>query len=88
MRSPSVLALAAVVSTVTGAAIAATPPATTPKAPAPTAAPASATATPTTLAPPTSPEALKRAACEQTWHAQTKHTGKHKAFIAACVAKG
>ena len=29
-----------------------------------------------------------RAACERTWRAQTKHTGKHKAFIAACVAKG
>ena len=33
-------------------------------------------------------DTAKRAACEKTWRAQTKHTGKHKAFIAACVAKG
>ena len=92
MRSPSVLAPAIVALTLTWGvtatevAVAAAPPAA--KAPAPKAAPASATVAPAAIAPPTSPEAIKRAACESTWHAQTRHTGKHKAFIAACVAKG
>jgi hypothetical protein len=77
MRSPPILALVALLA-LTQVAAAAAPPATAPK-PAPAAnAPAK----------PDSPEAIKRAACEKTWHAQTKHTGKHKAFVAACVAKG
>jgi hypothetical protein len=39
-------------------------------------------------APAPAADTAKREACEKTWRAQTKHTGKHKAFIAACVAKG
>lgn len=55
-------------------------------------APAAAPAAKTTPAPaPTAkvdPLAKKRQACEKTWTDQKKHTGKHKAFVAACVAKG
>ena len=77
MRSSPLLVLVAVLA-LSQAAIAAAPPASAPK-------PTPATNTP---AKPDSPEAIKRAACEKTWRAQTKHTGKHKAFVAACVAKG
>ena len=77
MRSPPLLALVAALA-LTQVAAAAAPPATAPK-------PAPATNAP---AKPMTPEQIKRAACEKTWHAQTKHTGKHKAFVAACVAKG
>jgi hypothetical protein len=76
MRSPPLLALVAALA-LSQVAAAAAPPATAPK-------PAPATNAPAKP----SPEAIKRAACEKTWHAQTKHTGKHKAFVAACVAKG
>ena len=77
MRGPPLLALVAALA-LSQVAAAAAPPATAPK-PAPvTNAPAK----------PMTPEQIKRAACEKTWHAQTKHTGKHKAFVAACVAKG
>jgi hypothetical protein len=70
---------------------AANPPATAkPASTAPIPAAKSPAAAPTPAAKPaTAPvEDPKHAACEKTWHAQTKHTGKHKAFIAACVAKG
>jgi len=77
MRSATLLAMVAALA-VTQLAQAAAPPATPSK-------PAPATNAP---AKPMSPEAIKRAACEKTWRAQTKHTGKHKAFVAACVAKG
>ena len=73
MRSATLMALIAALA-VTQLAQAATAP-----------KPAPATNAP---AKPMSPEAIKRAACEKTWRAQTKHTGKHKAFVAACVAKG
>jgi hypothetical protein len=49
---------------------------------------AAAAATPAASVAAPAPQSAKRAACEKTWKAQTKHTGKHKAFIAACVAKG
>jgi hypothetical protein len=82
MRSSTVLVLVAACLALTQGAIAATPPAAAPKSAKATNAPAKPAAV-------ESPETTaKRAACEKTWHAQTKHTGKHKAFIAACVAKG
>lgn len=55
---------------------------------APAAAPAAKTATITAAPTNADPLAKKRAACEKTWTDQKKHTGKHKAFVAACVAKG
>ena len=67
------------------AALAATQLAQAAAPPVPASKPAPATNAPDK---PMSPEAIKRAACEKTWRAQTKHTGKHKAFVAACVAKG
>ena len=30
----------------------------------------------------------KRNACQAEWKAQKTHTGTHKAFIKACIAKG
>jgi hypothetical protein len=30
----------------------------------------------------------KLTACERVWAAQKVHVGAHKAFVAACVAKG
>jgi hypothetical protein len=84
MRSSTVLVLVAACLALTQGAIAATPPAAAPKSAK--AATNNAAVKPTAVE---SPETTaKRAACEKTWHAQTKHTGKHKAFIAACVAKG
>ncbi len=32
--------------------------------------------------------AAKQAACQTEWEAQKSHTGTHKAFIKACIAKG
>jgi hypothetical protein len=80
MRSPPLLALVAALALTQVAAAAAPPPSTAPKP-----APPAATNAP---AKPMTPEQIKRAACEKTWRAQTKHNGKHKAFVAACVAKG
>ena len=79
MRSPTVVILVAALALAQGAVAASAPKATN----APVKA-VNAAARPVPL----TPEAQKRAACERTWKAQTKHTGKHKAFIAACVAKG
>lgn len=47
---------------------------------APAAAPAKAK--------PVSAATAKRDACQAEWKAQKTHTGTHKAFIKACVAKG
>ena len=58
-------------------------PALSATAPAP-----AAKAAPAAAAVKVDPLATKRAACEKTWTDQKKHTGKHKAFVAACVAKG
>ena len=77
MRNPIVMGLAIAALTLTQASAAAPSPGSTDK---PT------VSTPTAKAP--APQNDKHAACEKTWKAQTKHTGKHKAFIAACVAKG
>jgi hypothetical protein len=33
-------------------------------------------------------DTAKLAACERVWAAQKVHVGAHKAFVAACVAKG
>jgi hypothetical protein len=74
MRSLPATALVAALGLGLAAQAAAPPPLKTPAGKAPATAPAA--------------DAAKRAACEKTWRAQTKHTGKHKAFIAACVAKG
>lgn len=63
-------------------ALSATAPATSPAAKM---APAPINATATAKV---DPLARKHAACEKTWTDQKKHTGKHKAFVAACVAKG
>lgn len=78
MRSMTVLALLAGAAALTQAASAAAPNAPV-KSPAPV----------TTLAQP-APPPNKLAGCEKTWRDQgpKKHTGKHKAFIAACMAKG
>jgi hypothetical protein len=73
MQSLTATVLVAAALALATAAAAATPPTSAVKAALPT---------------PASPQAAKRAACEKTWKAQTKHTGKHKAFVAACVAKG
>jgi hypothetical protein len=55
----------------------------------PAASPAARTApAPVTATAKVDPLARKHAACEKTWTDQKKHTGKHKAFVAACVAKG
>jgi hypothetical protein len=80
MRSSVVLLLIAAVAMAQGALAA------SPKAAA--SAPARAVNAPAKSMPANAPQSQKRAACERTWKAQTKHTGKHKAFIAACVAKG
>ncbi|HET9160577.1 MAG TPA: hypothetical protein VFN88_08195 [Caulobacteraceae bacterium] len=79
MRSPTALILVAALALAQGALAAGSPKAVNAPAKAINAAAKPA---------PLTPEAQKRAACERTWKAQTKHTGKHKAFVAACVAKG
>ena len=82
MRQPIAMVLTIAALALTQAASAAPSSGSAPVlAPAPTVKPASSSK-------PVQPESPKHAACEQTWKAQTKHTGKHKAFIAACVAKG
>lgn len=37
---------------------------------------------------PVSAATAKRNACQAEWKAQKTHSGTHKAFIKACVAKG
>lgn len=86
MRSPIAMVLAASILGLAQSAGAANPSANTkPVSTAPTPAANSPAAKPAVVAPVEDPKHL---ACEKIWRAQTKHTGKHKAFIAACVAKG
>lgn len=49
---------------------------------------AQAAARPNLPRPPVRTDAAKLAACERVWAAQKVHVGAHKAFVAACVAKG
>ncbi|CAN5206531.1 hypothetical protein BH11PSE2_BH11PSE2_06850 [soil metagenome] len=64
--------------------------ATAPAKPAPAAAKPATTAPKPAASPAkaVSEDSAKKAACEKTWTAQKTHKGKHKAFVAACVAKG
>lgn len=49
---------------------------------------AGAATTPSAKAKPVSAATAKRNSCQAEWKAQKTHTGSHKAFMKACIAKG
>lgn len=53
-----------------------------------TASVAQAAARPAPHHPAVRTDTAKLVACERVWAAQKVHVGTHKAFVAACVAKG